>query len=158
MTPETAREKNGSQESRLWRSLPAKELPTVQKDGVMNDPQKQPEIPNWGSLFAKCAPMTPVPPLVLPLLITLISIHFYKLSHEPIAELYHRCNILWSSYGAIHILSQWAWFSMSTRYFISPGQSSAHPLLDDRWIERSGIMRGSYVFNVLAWRVCSLTE
>ena len=28
------------------------------------------------------------------------------------------------------ILSQWAWFSMSTRNFIGSGQNSAHPLLD----------------------------
>ena len=45
------------------------------------------------------------------------------------------------------ILSQWAWFSMSTRNFIGSGQNSAHPLLDDRWIARSAITRGSCVLN-----------
>ena len=45
------------------------------------------------------------------------------------------------------ILSQWAWFRMSTRNFIGFGQSSAHPLQDDRWIARSAITRGSCVFN-----------
>ena len=39
----------------------------------------------------------------------------------------------------IEILSQWAWFSMSTRNFIDSGQNSAHPLLYDRWIARSAI-------------------
>ena len=47
---------------RLWGSLPAQEFHKVQKKGVMNDPQKLPEIqnwgPNWGIIFAKCAPMT----------------------------------------------------------------------------------------------------
>ena len=33
-----------------------------------------------------------------------------------------------------YILSQWAWFSMSTRNFIGSRQNSAHPLLNDRWI------------------------
>ena len=32
---------------------------------------------------------------------------------------------------SIHVLSQWACFSMSTRNFIGSGQNSAHPLLDD---------------------------
>ena len=43
------------------------------------------------------------------------------------------------------ILSQWAWFSMSTINFIGSGQN--HPLLDDRWIARSANYAGNCVFN-----------
>ena len=41
------------------------------------------------------------------------------------------------SYQTNYILSQWAWFSMSTRNFIGSGQNSAHPLLENRWIALS---------------------
>ena len=51
------------------------------------------------------------------------------------------------------ILSQWAWFGMSTRNFIGSGQNSTHPLLDDRWIARSAITRDSCVFNAREHRV-----
>ena len=48
---------------------------------------------------------------------------------------------------------QWLWFSMLTRNFISSGQNSAHPLLDDRWIVRSAITRDSCVFNTREYRI-----
>ena len=47
----------------------------------------------------------------------------------------------------IWIVSQWAWFSMSSRNFIGSNQSSTHPLLDDGWIAHSAITQGSCVFN-----------
>ena len=37
---------------------------------------------------------------------------------------------------------------MSIRNLIGSGLNSAHPSLDERWIARSAIMRGRYVFNV----------
>ena len=37
-------------------------------------------------------------------------------------------------------LSQWAWFSTSTRNFINSGQNSAHQLLENRWTMRSAIV------------------
>ena len=51
------------------------------------------------------------------------------------------------------ILSQWAWFSVSTRSFIGSDQNSAHPLLITWWIARSTFTRGSYVFNAREHRV-----
>ena len=47
-----------------------------------------------------------------------------------------------------NVLSQWAWFSMSTRNLIGYGQNSVHPLLDDRWIAYSPITWGSCIFKV----------
>ena len=56
--------KNRESKCNLCGSLPAEKLPKVKKEWVMNDSQKPPEIQNWGSFFAKCASMTPCPPLV----------------------------------------------------------------------------------------------
>ena len=41
-----------------------KKFPKAQKEGVMNDPQKPPEIQNWGSFLQNVhlAPMTPYVP------------------------------------------------------------------------------------------------
>ena len=68
------------------------------------------------------------------------------------------CDMIWK---LMSILSQWAQFSMSVRNFIGSGQSSAHPLLDDRCITHSGIALGNCIFNArihIVWHVCTQTE
>ena len=44
------------------------------------------------------------------------------------------------------ILIYWAWFSMS-RNLLGFGQSSTHPLQDNRWMVHTAIMRRSCIFN-----------
>ena len=51
MTPEAAKEKNCGSKCKIWESLTAQEFPKVQNKGVMNDPQKLPEIQNLGSFL-----------------------------------------------------------------------------------------------------------
>ena len=68
-----------------------------------------------------------------------------KRKRKAVSPFYRSCyHLVFFRYTVMYILSQWAWFSMSTRHFIFFGQSSAHPLLDDRWIARSAIRRDSW--------------
>ena len=52
MTPETAREKKlGVKKADFEGHCLLRNSPKFKKEGVMNDPQKQPEIKNWGSFL-----------------------------------------------------------------------------------------------------------
>ena len=64
-----------------------------------------------------------------------------------VLQIAHKCSLTSTlSVCVISILIQWVLCSMSRRNFIGSDQNSAHPLLDDRWIARSAITRGSCIF------------